>query len=63
MLLNQLNANTGDLTDLQEKVDNRVKHHIDVRESLLQKKDDQLKGKSMVVSSCAISGFFNSSYY
>ena len=44
-LLRQLNTNTDELNGLQDKVDARVKQHVDVREELLLKKDKQMKGR------------------
>ena len=43
--MRQLNTNTDELNGLQDKVDARVKQHVDVREELLLKKDKQMKGR------------------
>ena len=44
-LLNQVGVNTTTLSDLQDKLQQRVGRHVDVREALMSKKDEQLEGK------------------
>ena len=46
--MRQLNTNTDELNGLQDKVDARVKQHVDVREELLLRKDKQMKGRAFL---------------
>ena len=46
--MRQLNTNTDELNGLQDKVDARVKQHVDVREELLLKKEKQMKGRVLL---------------
>ena len=45
VLLNQVGVNTTNLSDLQDKLQQRVGRHVDVREALIAKKDEQLESK------------------
>ena len=42
-LLEQIGKNTTNLTELQDSVNYKVHKHIDVRESLLRKKEEELQ--------------------
>ena len=44
-MLSQVSVNTTNLSDLQDKLQQRVGRHVDVREALIRKKDEQLEGK------------------
>ena len=46
-LLNQVSTNAANLGDLQNQLDRRVGKHVDIREQIIKKKDDELKGKSI----------------
>ena len=45
--MGQISKNTSNLTELQEKVDTKVSKHVDVREALLKKKDEELHNIQM----------------
>ena len=44
-LLNQVGVNTTNLSDLQDKLQQHVGRHADVREALIAQKDEQLGSK------------------
>ena len=46
-LLNQVSTNAANLGDLQNQLDRRVGKHVDIREQIIKKKDDELRGKSI----------------
>ena len=46
-LLNQVSTNAANLGDLQNQLDRRVGKHVDIREQIIKKKEDELKGKSI----------------
>ena len=46
-LLNQVSTNAANLGDLQNQLDRHVGKHVDIREQIIKKKDDEMKGKSM----------------
>ena len=46
-LLNQVSTNAANLGDLQNQLDRRAGKHVDIREQIIKKKDDDLKGKSI----------------
>ena len=46
--VNQVSVNTSNLSDLQNQLDQRVGKHVDLREAIIKKKDEQLKGTLLV---------------
>ena len=46
-MLEQINKNTSNLSDLHERVEYKVSKHVDIREALLNKKDEQLEHLQM----------------
>ena len=46
-LLNQVSSNAANLGDLQNQLDMGVGKHVDIREQIIKKKDDELRGKSI----------------
>ena len=49
-LIDKVNINTSNLSDLQSQIEKRVGKQVDIREAILKKKDEELKGKISVVS-------------
>ncbi len=43
-LLSQVSTNTRDLDQLQDRVDKTLARHVDVREEIIRKKDEQIQG-------------------
>ena len=43
-LLNQVGTNTSNLNELQHQLEKRAGKHVDAREAILKKRDEQLKG-------------------
>ncbi len=43
-LLSQVGTNTRDLDQLQDRVDKTLARHVDVREEIIRKKDEQIQG-------------------
>ena len=56
-LLNQVSTNAANLGDLQNQLDRRVGKHVDIREQIIKKKDDELKGKSIKTINVMILSF------
>ena len=46
-LLGEIGKNTSNLTELQDRLEYKVSKHVDVREALLKKKDDELHNLQM----------------
>ena len=44
-LLNQMSLNMDEVQGLRHGLEDRISKHVDVREALLKKKDEQLQGK------------------
>ena len=49
-LIDKVNINTSNLSDLQNQIEKRVGKQVDIREAILKKKDEELKGKISVLS-------------
>ena len=49
-LIDKVNINTSNLSDLQSQIEKRVGKQVDIREAILKKKDEELKGKISVLS-------------
>ena len=47
VLLGEIGKNTSNLTELQDRLEYKVSKHVDVREALLKKKDDELHNLQM----------------
>ena len=43
-LLGQMTSNMGEVTNLRLGLEDRLSKHVDVREALMKKKDEQLQG-------------------
>ena len=43
-LIDKVNVNTSNLSDLQTQLEKRVGKHVDLKEVLLKKKDEEIKG-------------------
>ena len=43
-LIDKVNVNTSNLSDLQNQLEKRVGKQVDIREAILKKKDEKLKG-------------------
>ena len=43
-LIDKVNVNTSNLSDLQTQLEKRVGKHVDLKEALLKKKDKEIKG-------------------
>ena len=48
-LLNQMSLNMDEVQGLRHGLEDRISKHVDVREALLKKKDEQLQGKIYTV--------------
>ena len=46
MLLNQMTSNMDEVAGLRQGLEDRLSKHVDVREALLRKKDEQLQSNS-----------------
>ena len=46
-LIDKVNVNTSNLSDLQNQLEKRVGKHVDLKEAMLKKKDEELKGWNM----------------
>ena len=49
-LLNQMSLNMDEVQGLRHGLEDRISKHVDVREALLKKKDEQLQGKISTLS-------------
>ena len=45
-LLNQMSLNMDEVSGLRQGLEDRISKHVDVREALLKKKDEQLQGET-----------------
>ena len=60
-LLGQMTSNMGEVTNLRLGLEDRLSKHVDVREALMKKKDEQLQGTMyiyVIVFLCSYNGFF-----
>ena len=57
-LIDKVNINTSNLSDLQNQIEKRVGKQVDIREAILKKKDEELKGKISVLSKKLLSIIF-----
>ena len=48
-LIDKVNINTSNLSDLQSQIEKRVGKQVDIREAISKKKDEELKGKISVL--------------
>ena len=60
-LLGQMTSNMGEVTNLRLGLEDRLSKHVDVREALMKKKDEQLQGTMyiyVIVFLCSYDGLF-----
>ena len=48
-LLNQMSLNMDEVAGLRHGLEDRISKHVDVREALLKKKDEQLQGNHFLL--------------
>ena len=56
-----MTSNMGEVTNLRLGLEDRLSKHVDVREALMKKKDEQLQGTMyiyVIVFLCSYNGFF-----
>ena len=51
-LLGQMTSNMDDVTNLRRGLEDRLNKHVDVREALTKKKDEQLQGRGISPNVC-----------
>ena len=44
-LIDKVNVNTSNLSDLQHELEKRVGKQVDLRDAVLKRKDEELKGR------------------